>query len=1164
MHVSPNGVRLSATDLSHFLACRHLTALDLAAALERRPRPAKKDDPLLDLLRKRGEEHERAYVDTLRAEGRDVVTIPRGKPDDAVAQTLDAIRGGADVIVQAALRHESWFGYADVLLRHDAPSANLGWSYEVIDTKLARETRAGTVLQLGLYSAMLATVQGSVPEQFRVVVPGRDGVQRVEHPFRVDDYAAYLRLMQRQLRQAATMDPDALAAAHYPEPVEHCSLCTWWRACDEQWRADDHLSLVAGLGRLHRRELEAQDIDTLARLAEMPLPMSFTPRRGSRETYERARHQALVQLQSRTRATPVYELRPPEAPKEGVIAEPRGLARLPEPSPGDVFLDLEGDQFADDGGREYLFGMTTVDPDGSARYHSWWAFTAHEERLAFESAMDFIMDRLARFPDMHVYHFAPYEPTAFRKLMGRHATREQELDRLLRGRRFIDLFAVVRQSMWAGVESYSIKRLEPLNGYRRDVDLPDANGALRRMEYALQLRRPDLVVDPDRDVIAGYNRDDCVSTLRLRDWLETVRVEADSQGIPCPRPPLEPDEAPEQVGEREQLVRDLRARLLAGVPEGREDRDDEQQARWMLAYMLDYHRREDKATWWEYFRLRDLPEEDLLEEREAVAGLDYVKRVDAGGFFKNGNPKGPVVDRYSFPEQEMEIDPGAKLNSASVRDWGKVVSVDRLQRTIDIEKSRKKAEIHATAVFVFDHVPAREAEASLFRLGESVADAGSINALPRSAAAELLLAHAPRLHGGTFEARVGESVTDFAVRCGLQLDRSVLAIQGPPGAGKTHTGAEMICALVAEGKKVGVTATSHKVIRNLLDKCVERAAENHVTLRVAHKDGAAPDEEGSVHDGVRSVDTNPKALEALASGEVAVLGGTSWLWARPEFADAVDVLFVDEAGQMALANVLAVAQCAKSIVLLGDPQQLDQPQKGSHPDGVAVPALKHLLGEHQTMPADRGIFLPTTWRMSPALCRFTSELYYERRLESRPGLERQQLVNVGHLDGSSLWVVDVNHDGNRNHSPEEVEAVAALVGRLTARGARWAREDGSNGQLGLEDILVVSPYNAQVNRLAERLGGQARVGTVDKFQGQEAPVVIYSMATSRPEDAPRGMEFLYSPNRLNVATSRARCAVILVASPHLFEPECRSVRQIRLANGLCLFREMARELRVTS
>jgi uncharacterized protein len=275
------------------------------------------------------------------------------------------------------------------------------------------------------------------------------------------------------------------------------------------------------------------------------------------------------------------------------------------------------------------------------------------------------------------------------------------------------------------------------------------------------------------------------------------------------------------------------------------------------------------------------------------------------------------------------------------------------------------------------------------------------------------------------------------------------------------------------------------------------------------------------------------------------------------------VLFVDEAGQMALANVLAVSPAAKSIVLLGDPQQLDQPTQGSHPDGIAVSALQHVLGGHKTIPAERGIFLPLTWRMSPSLCALTSELYYEGRLQSGPGLENQRLVNAG-VAGSGLWYADVNHDGNRNQSLEEVEVIADLVQRLTSPGVMWTNDKGDATQMVLENILVVSPYNSQVNRISETLGPGANVGTVDKFQGQQAPVVIYSMATSRPEDAPRGMEFLYSPNRLNVATSRARCAVILVASPHLFQPECRSVRQIKLANGLCRFRELASSFPVQS
>ena len=374
----------------------------------------------------------------------------------------------------------------------------------------------------------------------------------------------------------------------------------------------------------------------------------------------------------------------------------------------------------------------------------------------------------------------------------------------------------------------------------------------------------------------------------------------------------------------------------------------------------------------------------------------------------------------------------------------------------------------------------------------------------------------------------------------------------------------MILALVKQGKKVGVTATSHKVIRNLLKEIV-KAGEGEPRVAVAHK--GEEDDIGSVGGSIAMLADNPDALDALKRGTASVVGGTSWMWSREEFAKSVDVLFVDEAGQMSLANVLAASQAASSVVLLGDPQQLEQPKKGSHPDGVDVSALSHILGEHLTIPADRGIFLPVTWRLAPAIASFTSELFYEGRLRSKPGLERQQLSGLAPLQiqGAGLWLCEVDHQDNRSSSKEEIDTIAALIAQLTSKDARWIDEKGEARPLRGEDIVVVAPYNAQVSRLLERRARTGvHVGTVDKFQGQERPVVIFSMATSRSEDAPRGMEFLYSLNRLNVATSRARCAVILVASPRLFEPDCRTPRQMKLANALCRYREIASRLDATA
>ncbi|HJR70126.1 MAG TPA: ATP-binding protein, partial [Gammaproteobacteria bacterium] len=400
-----------------------------------------------------------------------------------------------------------------------------------------------------------------------------------------------------------------------------------------------------------------------------------------------------------------------------------------------------------------------------------------------------------------------------------------------------------------------------------------------------------------------------------------------------------------------------------------------------------------------------------------------------------------------------------------------------------------------------------------------------------------------------------------ALRLAFELDHGVLPIQGPPGTGKTFTGSHMILDLVKAGKKVGVTAVGHETIRNVLKAVCERAAEQGLTdFQCLHKGKPKDDNPEALH----AIDDNDRIAALFASDAYRLLGGTSWLWGNERFRDGVDVLFIDEAGQMSLADVLAVSAGAKSIVLLGDPQQLEQPQQASHPPGAGASALEHLLGGAKTIAGGRGLFLHQTRRLHPDICKFTAEAFYENRLTSAPDLERQAVLAppdaaAAALGTAGLVYVPVGHDANQSRSIEEVEAVAALVAALTAEGIRYRNANAEEARLTTPDLMVVAPYNAQVTALAERLPG-VRIGTVDKFQGQQAPVVIVSLTTSTPEDAPRGMDFLYSGNRLNVATSRAKALCILVGNPRLFEPDCRTPTQMRLANAFCRYRELAREV----
>jgi len=399
--------------------------------------------------------------------------------------------------------------------------------------------------------------------------------------------------------------------------------------------------------------------------------------------------------------------------------------------------------------------------------------------------------------------------------------------------------------------------------------------------------------------------------------------------------------------------------------------------------------------------------------------------------------------------------------------------------------------------------------------------------------------------------RGNQRATDAAIRLAPTLEESYLAIQGPPGSGKTTTGADILLELVKGGKRVGITANSHKVIGHLLDAVMEKARRNGQPVRAIQK---ADERERCASREVRCVGSPVEVEDALDADDADIVAGTPWLYARGGMRDRLDVLVVDEAGQMALANLLAIAQTAKNLVLLGDPNQLRQPSHGIHPEGVDKSVLDHVIQDQPTMPPAYGLFLETTFRLHPALSSFISEVFYDGKLEADPSCARQSLATSNGAGGVGLRFVPVQHAGNRTVSPEEAARLGQIFRSLV--GLAWTDRDGATRPLRVEDILVVAPYNAQVRRLIETLPTGARVGTVDKFQGQEAPVVIYSMATSSIDDAPRGLDFLFSLNRLNVATSRAQGLVIIVCSPELLKARCRTPQQMRLAGALCRFVEV--------
>jgi len=1077
----------SPSDLTAYLACEHLTQLELQVAhgaLER-PHP---DDPQGDLIKRLGEEHEARHLQRLRDEGRDVVEIQLAGTDwdweRASRETAEALTAGADVVYQACFVDGEWRGLADFVVRRpDGP-------YEAVDTKLARHGKPAHVLQLCFYSEQLGRLTGRMPERMHIELGSG-----VRESYRTHDFLAYYRRVRERFL-------DAVRNPHEtdPYPVDHCGICDFRQLCEAWWDARDHLVRVAGIRRDQIARLAGAGIATLEQLGSAE-PGTDVARLAA-VTFEKLREQAALQLEHRRTHRHRWTTLAPEA---GL-----GFALLPRPSPGDLFFDIEGDPFwAPERGLEYLFGVTEL-RDRRPRYRAFWAHDRDEEQRAFAELVDLVHERLAADPGLHVYHYAAYEPSALKRLASAYATREEEVDDLLRREIFVDLYTVVRQGLRISHPRYSLKNVEQFF-MEREAELRAGDDSILLYERWRGERNPAIL-----RAIKDYNEEDCLSTHLLREWLLERKAEAEAEWgteIAWREPPeqREPDEEAVELREERERLRD---ELL-------------ERGETLTARLLDYHRREAKPVWWAFFERLERTSDELVEDAEAIGGLELAAEDGEGTY------------RFRFPVQQHKLDVGdGVLDPATGQGTGTIVELDDVAGTLMLHRGPRVDERPLPRALIpggpYDTACQREA---LLRFGRSLRDGdGRYGALEGVLRRELPL-------GGE---RVQVSSLSEAKVLVERIEGRHLFVQGPPGSGKTYSGARLIVHLLDKGKRVGVSATSHKAIHNLLREIEKVAREERVEFRGLKKASAGNSESFYKGPFIESTTAN----EGFTDEDVQLVAGTAWLLARSELDQTLDYVFVDEAGQVSLADALAVGTAGRTLVLLGDPLQLAQVTQGIHPDGSGVSVLEHLLGDAQTIPEDRGLFLEHTYRMHPDVCRFVSDAFYESRLESAPGCEKQATAL-----GTGLRFLPVEHVANRRSAPEEADAILAELRRLL--GAEWTDAKGRKRPLLLQDVLVVAPYNDQVACIAETLPEGARVGTVDKFQGQEAAVVFFSMATSSGEDVPRNLEFLFSRNRLNVAVSRARCLAYVVASPRLLEVGCRSIEQMRMANALCLFVEKA-------
>nr|WP_314488036.1 TM0106 family RecB-like putative nuclease [uncultured Pseudomonas sp.] len=1107
-----NGTQLySASDICNFLECQHLTALDLQHLVMPMEKAAASDQNRL--IQDKGLAHEAAFFEELKRKYANVVDIAEGNPSVArrVALTIEAMKAGAEVIFQASFQEGAFIGHADFLRKVPRASALGDHSYEVIDTKLAKTAKAKFLVQVAFYSRMLTSIQGVQPQYMYVVL---GDAARTEQAFRVADYADYL---EHVLQRFDGFVNGAERPPTYPQPCGHCGFCAWRDRCDDQRQHDDHLSAVAGISRSQIQKLQGAGVTTLHQLAEstddLRIPKLQT------ESLSKLRHQARLQFQGRSSEAPLFELLP-------MLSERRGFYRMPYAVEGDLFFDMEGNPL-EEGGLEYLFGLY-IDEGGQQIFKPFWAHTRDEEKLAFEQFIDWVIGHLKRYPDAHIYHYASYEETAIKRLMSQHGTREAQVDWLLRNGKLIDLYKVVREAIRVSEPSYSIKNIEHFYMGKRDRDVTNAGASIVFYERWKETGESALL-----EKIERYNEDDVLSTYLLRNWL--LAIKPSNTGVFVGPEPASEKSVAEQT-DLEIRLEHYRHRLLGEPPV-------EDPVRLLTFQLLDFHRRADKPTWWQMFSRQDMTTEELLEDIESLAGLQRTE-----------TPREPIsrsfLFEYRFEPQETKLRTGSKGLVAETQDNIELYRLDHEQGLATFKATEKKA-----PPAFFDMIPGRpiptdSLREALFRYADSVL-AGEQRF---QAVTDFLHRRGPRVSGiepGTPLLAPNLVPLDAIKQVVRNLESSVLFIQGPPGTGKTYTGSHVIVDLLKAGKRIGVTSNSHHAINNLLAAVEARAQEDGLTFTGLKK---SSDGDGNEFNGrcIHSIE-DKKAFLTAWSPSIDLTAGTVWILADETFTEQLDYLFIDEAGQVSVANLVAMGMAARNIVLMGDQMQLSQPVQGVHPGRSGDSILDYLLDGTPTIASDRGVFLAQTWRMHPHVCSFISHAVYEGQLSSAPGTDRRVLSLDGQrpeVPNSGLMFCPVKHDGNSQSSDEEAAQVQALYAYFSRQ--RFIDSDGEEQAIGVDNILVVAPYNLQVQVLKQVLPSGARVGTVDKFQGQEAEIVIVSMATSNENYLPRDIGFLYSKNRLNVAVSRAKSLACIVASPDLTAVRCITPHDMSLVNGLCM------------
>ena len=1104
----------SPTMLTRYINCKHIISNEYLESSQNLKRDQRSITD--DLRLQKGIEHEVDYFQELKkkySKIKDIKSLKKLSKDEKIKETIKSIKEGYELIYGGWLSNKNWSGEIDFLEINKNQKSDLGdYSYEILDTKNSTKVKGVSVYQLGIYLDLLKNIQGILPKNFYFVLKDKK-----KQKIKVSDvYDAYLyhkdsyeKFLSKNLGKT------------FPEKCSFCNFCDWQTHCNNEWEDKRHVNQLLGNTNKDCQKFINAGITTYDQIANLDPKKKID---GLREEIKIKRiEQAKLHLEAEKEGVPKWK-----CIKENLILN-KGFNLLPEPSACDLFFDLEGVQdYVYPGKLEYLFGIYYEEKQEKI-FKAFWAHNKDEEKQSVINFFKFTKDHFKKYPKAKIYHYAPYEINALERLTSIHKVHSVDFDHYLHLGRFVDLFRIVKQGIYVSQKSYSIKEIEKLYDFKRTGDILKGDVSEEFYIQWMENKNQDLL-----DKIEEYNKQDCVSTFRLRKWLLKIKPEETRWFLP----------------EKEEMeLRALEETLLEYQQKFNNSKIITTNIGKNLSDIIGYYQREMKPSWREFFSRKDLSDDELIDDRECIGNMKLTS------IFQD---KKSYVYKYIFPEQEYKLKEKKRAIIANNTDpdradyAGTIQELDQIKRTVILRKGiskdqKKLPKILSIGEGLMNHDRFENLNNNIYKFCDNILD----NKDGYDAIKSFLNKDIPKIKGLKQGDKIikSENFEEEIPKIILNLQDSYIFLQGPAGTGKTFQSGNAIVEILKKNKRVAITGNSHKVIHNVLEKVEKLAIEQNFSFKGLYMGN--PDDDEKFYDGklITTVKEKEQFINALKENKINLFAGTKFHLAQWYYHNKIDYLFVDEASQISVADLVALGGVAKNIILVGDQQQLGQPTKGNHPNESGKSVLEYLLDGKDTISNEKGIFLTTTFRLHPNINNYTSENFYDGRLVPHTKNQNRKIEykKESIIKSEGIHTILMNHTDRSQTSIEEFEVIKKLMSQLI--GCDYTDYDNSKRKLKIQDILIVSPYNAQVNFLKARLDKGAQIGTIDKFQGMEAPVSIISMTSSTVEDLPRNKQFFFNRNRLNVGISRAKCCSIILFNPKLLESPPKDLEDFKLINN---------------